>query len=198
MGMSAPLTIDTLRIKRATSGAHRTVVSLSLSNWKTLDVECSFNASEELIIKTVANALIEANQTTRQERLSRGLVETLIQIRKAVGRKNLNSVHLQRDMGLDKNEYNNAQKLRYHGLIAHDQDAGAGYWLITRLGAQFLNGQVSRPRSVTVRSNKVIDHDEVLVDVVEVMSGSAPRFDDILSYTPEPVVPMTYTQVAML
>jgi hypothetical protein len=114
-------------------------------------------------------------------RLSVGLVGTLIKIRGGVGEKNENSIHLQKDLSgkneLSKTEYNNAQKLRFHGLIAHDKEAGAGYWLITARGGMFLRGELSVPLKVKTLNNRVIDHDDMTVSIRDVWQ-TTPYWDD--------------------
>jgi hypothetical protein len=72
--------------------------------------------------------------------LSKGLVDTLIDFIKAVKKKGKNSIHLQEDISLTKNQYNNFQKLHYFGLVAKD-DKNPGHWLITRWGGEFLRGE---------------------------------------------------------
>jgi hypothetical protein len=80
----------------------------------------------------------------RKESLSLGLVQTLEKFALAVFMSQKNDIHLQKDMNLTKNQYNNAQKLRYFGLIAKVRVAGqvnSGRWLLTRRGASFLRGE---------------------------------------------------------
>jgi hypothetical protein len=135
-------------------------------------------------------------------RLSPGLVGTLIKIRGAVGAKRVNSVHLQRDLAgrfeLTKTEYNNAQKLRFHGLIAHDREAGRGYWLLTKRGRKFLDGEITLPASVQTLNNRVVAYDELYVGVTDVMD-TKPTFDDYSFWhiTKEPVA-LDMAQVELL
>ncbi len=98
--------------------------------------------------------------------LSVGLVICLIKAIKFVKNRNINKFHL-RDLELTQNEYNNFQKLRFHGLIAHaDKDnIKSGYWLITTRGGQFLRGEVSVPKRVKTYRNQVIGHDTELVHI---------------------------------
>jgi hypothetical protein len=123
-------------------------------------------------------------------RLSPGLVGILVKFRHAIKAKGENSIHLQRDMTgrneLSKTQYANCQKLRFHGLIAHDKKAGAGYWLLTRRGRAFLDGELPVPRRVQTLNNHVVDHDEVHVTVEDVL-GDTPYFDDIQTIESEPV-----------
>lgn len=80
----------------------------------------------------------------RKESLSRGLVDTLVKFYEAVWKCGRNDIHLQKDMYLTKNQYNNFSKLRYFGLVAKVKVAGqtnSGRWLLTRRGALFLKGE---------------------------------------------------------
>lgn len=61
--------------------------------------------------------------------------------------------HLQKDLNLTKNEYNNFQKLHYWKIV--QQGEKAGYWRITALGHQFLAGE-KLPKVVWTFNNKVV------------------------------------------
>lgn len=90
--------------------------------------------------------------------ITTGLVSDLIKAIEFVKSNNKNSFHLARDLQLNKSEYNNFQKLRFHGLVAKDKKVG--YWLITKRGGQFLRGEISIPKSVQTFRNQVIGHSE--------------------------------------
>ncbi len=93
-------------------------------------------------------------------------------MRTRVIQKGENKIHLQKDLNLTKTEYNNFQKLRFHGLIARYKEDGkntAGCWLITKRGAEFLNGVISVPTRVKTFRNKVVEHDTDLVKVVDII-----------------------------
>ena len=129
--------------------------------------------------------------------LTPGLVGALVKLKRAVIDKGENSVHTRKDMDgtpneLTKNEYGNFTRLRFHGLVAKDDDAGRGYWLLTKRGNAFLKGQESVPRRVQTLNNKVIGHDEVWVTIEEVM-GSTPYFEDIET-TEREAVPIELAQ----
>jgi hypothetical protein len=91
--------------------------------------------------------------SARWELLSKGLAETLAQFREAVISKGENKIHLQSDLRLSKNQYNNFQKLRYHGLVAKTDISGV--WLLTRRGNRFLRGEIEIPKGVLVSRNKI-------------------------------------------
>lgn len=65
------------------------------------------------------------------------------------------------DIGIFRNSinsYNNWQKLRYHGLIAHVKVDGVkqrGLWLITRNGWRFLRNEIDLPAYVMVGENEI-------------------------------------------
>lgn len=73
-------------------------------------------------------------------------------------------------------EYNNWQKLRYHGLIAHKTDQNGnrvrGHWLITRNGWAFLRGELSIPKYVLVKDNHIIDRSDSSVSIKDIWYGS--------------------------
>ncbi len=96
--------------------------------------------------------------------LSPGLVSVLIKAVMFVRKNNKNSFHLSKDLNLTKVEYNNAQKLRFHGLITKVKDQN-GYWLITNRGGSFLRDEMAVPKSVQTFRNKVIGHSDELVSI---------------------------------
>ena len=133
------------------------------------------------------------------QRLTPGLVGVLVKFRTAVIRKGVNKLHVPRDLDLSKTEYNNFQKLRYHGLVAkfrvngiHDQ----GYWLLTRRGASFLKGDIQIPSKVKTYRNRVIDHAGELVTVKDVL-GITPYFETISDIEFEVAVPEIGEQTAL-
>lgn len=115
--------------------------------------------------------------------LTPGLVSALIKFRKAVISKNLNSVHLLKDMSgdyeLSRHEWNNFTKLRFHGLAVKDKNAPAGYWLLTKRGASFLKGDLDVPRRVLTFNNRVEDHSTDVVNIKDVNNGAVPYFETI-------------------
>ena len=101
-----------------------------------------------------------AKLTGRFERVSRGLANSLIKFRKQVVKNKVNKVHLANDLELSKNEYNNFQKLRYHGLIAHykckeTKEFLTGYWLLTHRGNKFCKNELHVPKKLLIFRNKI-------------------------------------------
>jgi len=68
------------------------------------------------------------------------------------------SLHLQKDVQLNKNEYNNFQKLRYFGLIEKDKNH-SGNWKMTEQGLDFISGRLLIPTWVKTFRNKIIEKD---------------------------------------
>lgn len=115
--------------------------------------------------------------------LTPGLVRVLIKIITAVHKKGKNSVHLQRDMELTKTEYANAQKLRFHGLIAHadPNNKNSGLWLVSAKGGAFLRGEISVPKRVKTFRNKVMGHSDEVIHIGELKS-KIPYFESQFVY----------------
>jgi DNA-directed RNA polymerase subunit M/transcription elongation factor TFIIS len=109
-----------------------------------------------------------------------GLATALVKFRLAVHNKNSNSIHLQSEINLTKNEYNNFQKLRFHALIA--KTGKTGYWLLTHRGAQFLNGEMAIPERVETFRNRVVAHSEELVTIQQVYGGEKPIFEQSFDF----------------
>lgn len=116
-------------------------------------------------------------------RVTPGIVGALIKVKQAVIAKGEYSIHNRKDMDgtpyeLTKNEAANFTMLRYHGLVAHDKERGAGYWILTHRGSEFLKGNIAIPRRVQVMNNRVIDREDEQVTIKDVY-GQVPYFDDI-------------------
>lgn len=78
------------------------------------------------------------------------------------------ALHLQDEVNLSKNEYNNFQKLRYHGLV---ESSETGCWSLTPLGKRFINGEIPLPRTVYVKNNQVINTGADLVFFKNLFTG---------------------------
>lgn len=104
--------------------------------------------------------------------LTPGLISIFLEFAKAVKNKGINEIHLQNEVSLSKNGYNNFQKLRYFGLVAKVKDENdqpkAGYWLLTRLGIQFLKGMSPAPKWVMTFRNRITEKSEELVFIDDV------------------------------
>ena len=91
--------------------------------------------------------------------LSSGLVGTLRKFGNVV-KPNNNMIHLQKHLDLDKNEYNNFQKLQYFGLVAKlvfNGELRRGHWAITEDGRKFLKHDISMPKRVETFRDRIVD-----------------------------------------
>lgn len=111
---------------------------------------------------------------THKEILSTHKLKMLRKASKEVERTGLNEINIQifRDNITD---YNNWQKLRFHGLITHVEKNGIkqrGLWLITRQGWEFLEGKKELPKWVEIQDNHIVNRSEQTISVREVYHGS--------------------------
>lgn len=109
----------------------------------------------------------------RWEHISKGIAENLIRFRIEAIKKG-NKVHLIKDLNLTHSQYNNFQKLRFHGLIAHyknpiTKEEESGYWLLTKRGNQFCKNEASIPKKVLVFRNTIQDKGDKLVNISEIL-----------------------------
>ncbi len=113
-----------------------------------------------------------ASMRENWQALSPGLVACLVKAIRAVKASGRNRFHWHHDLQLTNNESHNFQKLRFHGLIAHADEANhkSGYWLITARGGQFLRGEIRVPKKVKTFRNQVIGHDQETVHIAQFRS----------------------------
>jgi hypothetical protein len=113
----------------------------------------------------------------RWESVSKGLVKSLVKLKEQVIKTNTNSVHL-KHLTLSKSEYNNFQKLRYHGLVARVKNQSGeietGYWLLTKRGNLFLNNTLSIPKKVLIFRNSIVDRSLEATKVKDVLVNEEP------------------------
>lgn len=114
----------------------------------------------------------QAKMLVWKHSLTPGLVSTFLEFAKAVREKGINEIHLQDEVDLSKNGYNNFQKLRYFGLVVKGKDERnelkAGCWLITRLGLQFLQGNTPVPKWVITFRNRITEKSDELVFIDDI------------------------------
>lgn len=120
-----------------------------------------------------------AKMKGRDEVLSKGLVENLTKLREHVLKTKQNKVHLMKDLGLSKSGYNNFQKLRYFGLIAHYKNPETkknelGYWLLTKRGNLFCKNKIEVPRKVLVFRNKIQDRSKEFISIELLLNSDTP------------------------
>ena len=125
--------------------------------------------------------------TEHPHSLSKGLVKTLIDFKKFVVSSERNKVHPIKDLKLSNYEYNNMQKLRYFGLIAHytnpeTKKNESGYWILTRNGNKFLKGLIDMPMRVKTMRNKISGKSVERIYLSNVLeSADIPYWDDYKS-----------------
>ena len=117
-------------------------------------------------------------------RLSVGLVTTLLKFRQACIANGTHTIHVPKQVSFDKSEYNNFQKLRYHGLVAkaRDKDGNhlSGYWILTRRGAEFCKNRVKLPIKVQTFRNKISarsDDKANIYEILEIIGDKLPYWD---------------------
>ena len=77
--------------------------------------------------------------------------------------------HLQKDLELTKNQYNNFQKLKYWDLIEKHYENGKrvwGCWHLTKEVREFFKGRPLR-KTVTTFNNKVVEVSEETIELCE-------------------------------
>lgn len=121
-------------------------------------------------------------------KITPGLVHTLVKVYKRVVEKNQNIVHMN-ELELDHSEYGNFQKLRFHALIAKLRKDGQTVhrsWVITKRGAKFLRGERAIPGRVRTLLNRVIEHGDVQVKLIDVMRNDTlwETYEDFASQIP--------------
>jgi hypothetical protein len=171
--MSKPITINDVKIDQSLTGAMPFVVRIALSDGQTEEMVFSRSVTEEYRAKTIANRVVELNQTAYWHPLTPGLVHALIKFRRAVIENDGRPVHIRKDMAgksyeLTPLQWNNFTKLRFHGLAVK---MGNGRWQLHWRASGFLRGEIQLPQRVKTENNTVIDHDDVLVTVDQVMEG---------------------------
>ena len=114
----------------------------------------------------------DARLTGRWEYITRGHLTLLTKLHKAIKKHKRNSIHLQKDMELTKNEYANFQKLRYNGLVAHAVETGC--WLLTRRGAKFLKQEIDLPKGVLIFRNRIQKYHTERVTIETILKGKEP------------------------
>lgn len=120
-----------------------------------------------------------------------GLVKILLKVYKHVVETGQNSLGMN-ELPLTHSEYGNFQKLRFHALIAKDDNEDKK-WLVTTRGADFLKGRISIPRRVETFRNKVVGHDSELVTIADVMR-SDPHFQTVFETHTQPLIrPVDFT-----
>lgn len=64
------------------------------------------------------------------------------------------------------NDYNNAQKLRYHALVFKVK---RGSWGVTKHAVSFLRGEKALPEWVLIEDNKIVDRSENMITISDLI-----------------------------
>jgi hypothetical protein len=103
--------------------------------------------------------------------LTPGLINTLKKFALAVRNKG-NKIHIRHDLTLDISENNNFQKLKYWGLVAKFKMGNqhlSGYWVLTRLGSEFLKGQKDVAHKVFTEDNQKVNESKERINIKDKM-----------------------------
>jgi len=107
----------------------------------------------------------------RKESVGKGIIRSLYKMAKYIKKTGINNVHPEKDLELTTSEYNNFQKLRYHGLVAKGK-SDAGYWLITHKGYGFLNNQLGTAKYVEVFNNRIVGYSDDILLMHEIIKST--------------------------
>lgn len=115
----------------------------------------------------------------RIEVMNRGLLSLLLQLIEAVKIKGENDIHLRNEMpALTKTQYNNFQKLRYHGLACRSKKRN-GAWLVTRLGAKFLRNEKSISKNVYIQNNRIVEWGEEEISIIDFYNKAGKHYSGL-------------------
>lgn len=126
-----------------------------------------------------------ASMKMHWHRLSKGLANTLIEFKKEILKRKINKIHIKDECRLSKTQFNNFQKLRYHGLVAKYKNPitkahEGGYWLLTRRGNLFLKNELAIPLKVQTFRNKIVDKTDELYLLKDILDkNDMPIWDAI-------------------
>lgn len=99
------------------------------------------------------------NMKPRWESLNRGLIRTLAIFAGAVARSGRNAILVNKLDEMNHNQKSNFQKLRYHGLVAMNDDKD-GTWRLTLDGHRFLSGDLRVPKKTLVFDNRILERSQ--------------------------------------
>ena len=115
-----------------------------------------------------------------KNRLSKGLVNSLLKFKDSVMLHKCNCIHLRNDLSLTKCEYNNFSKIKSHNLVKMVADK-SGYWELTKLGYDFCCNKIEVPDYVITLDNEVILKSEILVKIENIIYDMDSKYWDDLS-----------------
>jgi predicted transcriptional regulator len=112
----------------------------------------------------------KAQMKIHSHSLSKGLVESFVKLALRARNKEINAVHLNDELNLDKVAYNNFNKLKYWGIVKM-YEKGSGRWQLTEKGIEFLNNRLALPLSVHTFRNSVVDRDRNVAVISDIVTG---------------------------
>lgn len=132
-----------------------------------------------------------------RHKMTSGLASILINMARTVKEKDQNDIHLQRDITevcgpQAYSNLSNITKLRFHALVFKVKDKDnkhlKGRWGITRLGGQFLRGEVEIPEFAITNNNKVLGREGKLVGIRALRPAGPVEFEqrEDITYTDLP------------
>lgn len=145
-------------------------------------------------MKKEENVCPHCGQSMREYKvgITKMMAHTLVKFRMAVLELGRNEIHLLKDMKgksfeLTDHEWNNFTRLRFHGLAVKVKGK-SGYWLLTKRGADFLNGKAEIPKDVWIRNNEIVERSEETVTIGDIILSPVylERLEDIVYRSFEP------------
>lgn len=84
-----------------------------------------------------------------------------------------------KDLNLERTAWDNFQKLKYFGLVkkADESMTKGGTWIITNLGKNFLNGNISVPKSIWTYRGNISKQSEISITIDQVKGKTRNRID---------------------
>lgn len=124
--------------------------------------------------------------------ITKGMINALRKLIKAVRDKGENSIHLSDDTKgkpyeLTHSEINNITRLRFHGLVAKVYEGSgeskkrkSGHWLVTRRAASFIKGEMTLPRAVWIFNDHIVDRGTEEQITIKQILGEAGNYWDTI------------------
>jgi len=140
-----------------------------------------------------------ASMAIHQHTLGKGLLDTFLLFSRAIKMSMTSSIHLQKQLPLDKNQYNNFQKLRYFSLVSKDT-VRSGYWSITEKGLDFIANRIAISISVKTFRNKIVESSNDKGFVNDLITGYSKEYwqkEFPYQIKMSKIVPMESEQVSM-
>ena len=113
--------------------------------------------------------------------LTPGLLATLIKFARFIKNKKENKAHVINEVSFTINQCCNFQKLKYFGLVAKwvDEEGGtkSGYWVLTKLGVQFLRGEIFIPKKIKTFRGSIVEKSQQAVKIGDIDPKADPYWE---------------------